>query len=217
MTYNGNPLQLGLYQEPAINKTRRGVVEGRWRWWYSSIADLMIRNPDWTQQQIAASLNKHPNTITMIVGTDLFREFLAQRKAAFRADHDFALNARLTNVATEGLDIILDQLRTKKTQIPLQAALKITESALDRLGYAPASSPQVVVDQRTIDNRQQTMVSLTPADLEDARMAMRLAERSKAGSSTLEGPLTERSAPLEACGAGHDAIDVDVSDVGGQP
>lgn len=204
MTYNGTPTR---YFEPPLTRTHsghRGATENRWRWWYSAISDLMIRHPDWTQQEIATKLNKHPNTISMIVGTDLFKEFLAQRKAAWMEDHDHALRSRLTEVATEGLDIVLEQLRTKKSAVPLQAALKITESALDRLGYAPSNGPQVVVNNAP-DNRQQTLVALTPADLEAARQAMRMAEQAKSGSANTLVPPSAQDAVLEACVEGTDA------------
>ena len=208
MTYHGAPTK---FQEPRLTKTQqghRGASEARWRWWYSAIADAMIRNPDWTQQEIAVSLNKHPNTVSMIVGTDLFKEFFAQRKAAWMEDHDLALRTRLTSVATESLDIVLEQLKNKRSQVPLQAALKVVESSLDRLGYAPNSGPQVVVDNRQIDNRQQTL-AVSPSDLEAARAAMRLAEQSKFGSS-LAPSSSDNSVVLEACGVGQDLSEVEV-------
>lgn len=208
MTFTGTPTR---YQEPP--NTSHGIKRGGWRWWYSAIADKMIAHPDWTQIQIAASLNKHPNTIAMIVNTDMFKEYLAQRKAAWRDDHDLAIRTRMTEVATEGLDIVLEHLRAKKSQVPLQAALKVVESSLDRLGYAPSSGPQVVVNNNP-DNRQQTLVQVSPADLEEARQAMRLAEQSRSGTS-LAPPPPPNNGPeaLGACGVGLDVgSDVEVLD-----
>ena len=198
MTYNGTPTK---YHEPRTAQkpgTGSAVVNGRWRWWYSAIADLMIRHPEWKMTDIARELNKHPNTVSMIVNTDLFKEYLAQRKVAWAQEHDHAIRAKLTDVVSESLDIVLEQLKTKKSQIGLQAALKVTESALDRLGYAPQSQPQVVVNNAP-DNRQQTIVAVTPMDLEAARDAMRKAEQAKTGTSLGGPPL------LEACGAGPEA------------
>jgi len=208
MSYNGTPTR---YQEPRLARGSRGDRSSTWRWWYSAIADLMIAHPDLTQQEIAARLNKHPNTVSMIVGTDMFREYLAQRKAAWRDDHDLAIRTRMTAMATEGLDIVLEHLKAKRSQIPLQAALKVVESSLDRLGYAPSGGPQVVVNN-TPDNRQQTLVQVTPADLEAARMAMRMAEQSKSGTSLAPPSVEQMSAP-GACGVGQDVgPDVEVLD-----
>lgn len=184
MSYNGTTTK---YQEPALARAPNNARHNRWRWWYAAISDLMIARPDWSLQQIAVHLNKHPNTVSMIVNTDMFKEYFQQRREAYRVDHDHALRARMTEVATEGLDIVLEQLRTKRSQVPLQAALKVVESSLDRLGYAPTSGPQVVVNNAP-DNRQQTIVAVTPTDLEAARSAMRLAERSKVGTSLAPPP-----------------------------
>ena len=208
MSYSGSPTR---YQEPPIHNSpskKYNTSQTRWNWWYSAIADCMIAHPDWKLRDIAIHLNKHPSTISMITGSDLFRDFFAQRKAAWRDDHDLALRTRLTGVATSALDIVLEQLKTKGTQVPLQTALKVVESSLDRLGYAPSSGPGVVINNSQNDNRQQVL-ALSAQDLEAARAAMRLAEQAKIGSSL--APLAAASPTvLEACEVGQDVKVIDV-------
>lgn len=178
----------------------RGIsIEGRWRFWYVDISDYMIRNPGCKYLDIAASLGKHPNTISLIVNTDMFKEYHAQRKQEFVQDHDFALRAKLTDQATKGLDLILEVMQKQGDKIPLQRLESLATNALDRLGYGPKQGPQVVVQQN--DNRQQTVVipGLTTADLEAARMALRQSEASRAGMSlpsTTQPPFPE-VAPVE--------------------
>lgn len=170
--------------EPSITKTRQGVYQGRWRWWYSSIADWMIRNPGGSMSDCAAALNKHPNTISAIANTDMFREYFARRKAEFHREHDYAIRAKLTGVAEASLDLMLGQLRKKGDQIPMQRLESIVGSTLDRLGYAPSTSPTVVVNNTT-DARTQTVAitGLTASALEEARQALRLAELRNSGTS----------------------------------
>jgi hypothetical protein len=178
--------------EPALARTKQGPHwEGRWRWWYSSIADHMIRNPGTTFTEIAAALNKNPNTISAITGTDMFREYLARRKQEFQREHDYAIRAKLTGVAEASLDIMLSQLQKKGEQIPMQRLENVVSMTLDRLGYAPASTPSVVVNNNT-DARTQTVAiqGLTPLALEEARQALRLAELRHSGSSlSMSAPL----------------------------
>lgn len=200
--------------EPKLQSTSQGQgykQEGRWRWWYSAIADYMIRNPNGTMADCARVLGKHPNTISAIAKTDIFREFLAQRKAEFFAAHDHAVRTKLTQVAEASLDIVLGQLQKKGDQIPLARLESLTTSTLDRLGYG-VKSPTVVVDNSQHDNRQQTLQfgGLTPQLLEEARAAMRAVERQKAGQS-LPSPadLSLASAPQEV----EAELDVNVSDV----
>lgn len=196
-------LLLDLVREPPQSRgdpaarNSGNPYQGRWRWWYSAIADHMIRHPDGKIQDIAAALGKQPNTISMIINTDIFRTYLQQRKTAWVAEHDFALRTRLTEVATKGLDLIADVLEKKGDQIPLQRLAAITESSLDRLGYAPSSGPQVVVNTGTIDQSQKTL-NVSSDVLREARDKMRVIEQEKAGQSLPEPSLTPATSTLEA-------------------
>lgn len=156
--------------------------EKRWRWWYSAIADWMIRNPGGSMQDCARDLDRGYNTILMITNTDMFRDYLNTRKAEWRAAHDFGIVDKLTRVAEGSLDLILDNMKKKGDQIPMKMLNEIATGTLDRLGYAPASTPavQVNVDQR--DQRKQVLVTtpVSPAALEEARDALRLAEQRRA-------------------------------------
>jgi hypothetical protein len=156
--------------------------EGRWRWWYASIADWMIRNPGGTFKECGDYLNKHPQTIGAIAGTDMFKEYLARRKEEFHKDHDYAIRSRLTAVAEQSMDLILDTMKKKGDQIPLARLESLASSALENLGYG-VESAKVVVNTGP-QNTNQVVVNVSTSDLEDARMAMRQAELMKAGSST---------------------------------
>lgn len=160
---------------------QRNPYEGRWNWWYSAIADIMIRDPGVNSTEIALELHKHPNTISMIMNTDLFREYLAQRKDAWRQQHDFAILSKVTRVAELSLDSVAEQFIKKKDQVPLPIAVEAMTSALDRLGYAPKQQPQVAVTVNN-DARAQTVVvqGVSASALEEARAALRLAERRRA-------------------------------------
>lgn len=198
MSYNGTHTK---YIEPPLKKGPS--VNERWRYWYSGIADILIRTPQATHADIAKAMGKHPTTIGMIVGTDMFKEYFHQRREEFRKDHDHAIRAQMTDIAHEGLGIVLEQLKAKRTQIPLNVALKVTESALDRLGYAPDSQPSVVVNTN-VDNRQQTvnLTGLSATDLEEARAALRQVEHTRNGSSLaplgVDAVLEQGAEPIDA-------------------
>jgi hypothetical protein len=189
-----------MAQEPLLAKAPNSQRHLRWRWWYVAIADYMLRNPGGTMRDCAAQIGRHENTISQIVSTDMFKEYLARRKEEYAKDHDFAIRSRVTQVAEASLDIILTQLQAKKDQIPLQRLESLATGALDRLGYGPKTSPQVTVDLSTNDNRQQTVSisGVSPQLLEEARAALRFSEQLKRGSSlappepsqveALEGP-----------------------------
>lgn len=165
--------------------------EGRWRYWYSDIADWMIRNPGGRLIDCAVELNRHTNTISMIVNTNLFQDYLAKRRALWIEEHDAQLRAGMTDVASKGLDLLMQVMKSKGPQIPMQQLIETTNSALDRLGYSPnkQSGPTVVVNHNVGDNRTVIVPGLTAQALEEARMALRQSEEAKRGSSFLASPV----------------------------
>lgn len=174
---------------------QRNPYEARWRWWYSSIADIMIRDPSTKIQDIAAELAKSPNTISMIVNTDLFQEYLSRRKEQWRKEHDFAILSKVTRVAELSLDSVAEQFIKKKDQVPLGMAVEAMTSALDRLGYGPKQTPTVAVQVNDNSSRVQTVVvqGVGASALEEARAALRLAESKRA--EDYDGRLARHPAP----------------------
>jgi hypothetical protein len=162
----------------------RNPWEGRWRWWYSSIADWMIANPDKHLKECASALGKHANTISAIAQTDLFKRYLEERKREYRERHDFALVTKVTKVASLSLDILAEQLETKRTAVPIRDIAAISSSALERLGYGvqqPAAAVQVNVNNNP--------PAISASALSEAREALRLAEERKRS----EPPLIEHN------------------------
>lgn len=172
----------------AIEPQKRGSAPtnpyvGRWGWWYSAIADWMIRNPGRHLKDCALDLNKSANTISMIVNTDMFREYLARRKEEWRQNHDFAIISKVTAVAELSLDVLLEKMEKKRDQIPMNLVNEVATSALDRLGYGPRREPSVSVNVEQNDNR--VVVAVDAKALAEARDAMRLAEERRAHESRL--------------------------------
>lgn len=145
----------------------------RWRWWYAAISDAMIANPGATNTDIALSLGKAANTISMIANTDLFRDYHAQRRQEFQKSHDFILSSKLGRVAEKGLDLLLEVMETKRTSVPLAQLVAITNSSLENLGYGPKAPAQAPVQ---VNVHQQVAVPISAGALEEARDALRRAE-----------------------------------------
>lgn len=179
--------------------------EGRWRPWYSSIADWMLRNPGKPLADCAAELGKGESTIAAITASDTFRTYFAQRRQQWTELHDRALTQKLTKVTEAALDSMLEQLEKKKDQIPIALVTQVATSGLDRLGFGPkVAPPSVNVNVNQTDNRVQVAVSAV--DLAEARSALRLVESRRAaeGGANNIGP-TEIAPSL----AGQGAIEVE--------
>lgn len=173
---------------------RNNPYEHRWRWWYTAIADWMIRNPGGTLGDCAKELDRHYTTICMIACTDMFKRYLEERKTQWREQHDFQLAGKLHEVANKGLDLMLDNMKRKGDQIPMQRLESITTTALTNLGYGQKPATPAVVVNNTLDARSQTMIAapVSPAALEEARDALRAAERKRA----LDAPTFEMLPPV---------------------
>ena len=174
--------------------SKPSVYEGRWNWWYSSIADAMIANPSWRMQDIAEYLGKSATTISLIVKTDLFQSYLAERKKEWRERHDFSIVAKTTAIAEKALDLMLETMETKRTQIPFESLRAVGETALDRLGYSPRNGPAVQVNNFG-GGPQQVLVPVGRETLEEARELMRKSEASRARSA---GASADRVLQLES-------------------
>jgi hypothetical protein len=57
---------------------------------------------------------------------------------------------------------------------------EVATSALDRLGYAPKTTPSVEVNVNSQDNRKVVMIPISAGALEEARDAIRAAEQARA-------------------------------------
>lgn len=168
-------------------KKKANPYEGRWRAWYSSIADWMLANPGRTQAECAAALGKGTTTIGFIMASDTFKQYFAARRAAWSEVHDRAITQKLTAVTEAALDSMLDQFEKKKDQIPLQLVTQVATSGLDRLGFGPKTVPPAVnVNVSQTDNRVQIAVSA--ADLAEAQSALRLVEARRALENTPSPP-----------------------------
>jgi len=174
----------------------KNPYEGRWRWWYEGIADWMIAHPGGRLQDCARDLNKNSSTISMIINSDVFRDYLAKRRAEWRERHDFALTSKTTKVAEAALDCLLVQLEKKKDQVPINTISEIATSALDRLGYSPqkTQAPSVQVNVQQNNDAKVIHAAVSPEALQEAREALRIAERNRAErvtSNLLESPKDE--------------------------
>lgn len=156
--------------------------------WYDSIIDDLLANPGTHLQDTAKRLNKAPNTIYLICGSDLFKARYAQRRAQFNADLDQRLTGKVAKVAELALDATISHLEKKHDAVPLQHLKEIGKDALDRLGYGvpKPGAPSVVVNNH--NNVQATAATQVSGEsLARARAAMKLLNESNPGPVEVEG------------------------------
>ena len=165
--------------------------EGRWRYWYVAIIDWMLTNPGRPLKECAVDLGRAASTIYMITETDLFKTHFQQRRAAFGASLDHTLQQKMTELASKSLDVLTEAVNTKRQSIPVPQLVSIATSALDRLGYSPNKPALPTGVTVNMPGSNPTLVtSVSREELEEARMAMRLAQQNRA-----QIPLTSQFLP----------------------
>jgi hypothetical protein len=156
------------------------------RWWYESLADYMIANPNETQNDIAAAFGRNPATISTVINTDAFKAYFRQRRQHHAEKLDTAVRDKLFKVSSKSLDYMLEVLDKKRDTVPLETLTRISDSALKNLGYGvPSAAPvQVNVNQ----SPQHVHVAVSVEDLERAREALR---RNQLAPPPIEAEYTE--------------------------
>lgn len=147
----------------------------RMRWWYESLADLMIANPKMTQNDLAAHFGRTATTISIIVNSDAFKAYMRQRRDEMSQMLDHSIRSKLMTLTDNTLDVMIDKIDKKKDTIPLQELNRTVENAFKALGYT-SDRPQVVVNNNPT-SQTTVVVPVSLDDLQAAQQALRASQR----------------------------------------
>lgn len=154
------------------------VKRGRkMRWWYESLADWMLANPNHKLKDLAAAFNKRQSTISIILKTDAFRAYYEKRRAEYNATLHERIISKQHDVVEASLDAMLLAIQKKQDQVPLNLLNDIAKTGLEVMGYGAKAAPAVQVNVNNPTSIVPVPVSIS--DLEEARMAIRQVERQR--------------------------------------
>ncbi len=131
---------------------------------HQAIADWLIANPDRTQGECAQAFGITQAWLSVIVNSDIFREYLQSRLNEVSTPVMYTLREKLMGVAhraVEKLGACVDN-----SQDP-EYILAAADKALHRLGYAPTRGPEPAVQQVT--NQQNNIYVVDRETLDGAR------------------------------------------------
>ena len=165
------------------------------KWWHEAIIEDMLAFPTDTLEARGKRLNYSASYLCIIINTDMFRAAYEKRKNDFRANLDQAIHEKAGKVAAQGLDLMLEIMQTKRTQIPFTALTDTVDKTLTRLGYGlEKKGPPVQLN--VVGNGTQIAVlpTVTAEQLTSAREALRAAEQGRA-ENTPERKMIDVSPP----------------------
>lgn len=131
---------------------------------HQAIADWLIANPDRSQGECAAAFGITQAWLSVVVNSDIFREYLQSRLNEVSTPVMFTLREKLMGVAhraVEKLGAAVDN--SQDAEFLLAAA----DKTLHRLGYAPNRGPAPAM--QTITNQQNNVYVVDKETLDVAR------------------------------------------------
>jgi hypothetical protein len=142
-----------------------------WRMWYDDIIDWVLTHPGQDLKGAAGYLGRSPQWLRLIVRSDAFQARLAKRRDETSHQINEGITQRLSQTALTGLDILLQQMETKRTNIPIERVIGAVDMTLTRLGYGevPAAAQTNV----------QVNIGASPDALAQARETLREVEARK--------------------------------------
>jgi hypothetical protein len=157
------------------------------RWWHDALIDYMLTHPGAPLKEIALEFKRSISHISVIINTDMFKARFAQRRESFNQELGASVQRKMLGALDLALDVVTDQLNTKRSQIPFKDTAAFVNTTLERLGYGSSAKPGVAV---TINASPQ--VSISASDLQEARELLRRSEAAKLiDVSPIAQPLVE--------------------------
>jgi hypothetical protein len=170
------------------------------RWWHEAIIDDMLAFPLSTLAERAGRLGYDKAYLSVIINSDMFRAVYEERRAAYRENLDATLIHKTAQVANSALDLMLEQLETKRGAIPFQALADTADKTLSRLGYGVKPQAGGLSVSVTANGGNVAVVpSVTAEQLAEARLALQRSEQLRvvdARPVAATAPLPEAAASL---------------------
>lgn len=168
--------------------------------WHEQIIDFMLANPAASLKQMSAHFGKTISHLSIIINTDMFKARLAERRASFNEALTHNIQRKLLTTLDATLDVVQEQLATKRAQLPFKDTTAFVNSTLERLGYG-AKNGGTNVNVQVNGVGPQAQVAISASDLQEARALIRKSQEAKLveppkGAASASLPLDGEILPL---------------------
>jgi len=176
----------------------------RFSYWYETIIDLLIANPELRLGEIARRVGRTQAWISLVINSDGFKQRYALRRGEHSEKISRHVEDRLHAAASLSLDKLVNALETKDIN-PAQLT-NTTDMLLSRLGYSGKAQPPTAIAAAASPILVQVFAPVSGAVLAEAQQNIRStealqlaerasysAERASSGVGALEAP--QRAAP----------------------
>lgn len=161
------------------------------RWWHDALIDYLLVHPTATGAELSAEFKRTPSYISIVMNTDMFKARFAQRRAQLNEQLGQSVQRKLLGALDLALDVVTEQMETKRAQLPFKDTSAFINTTLERLGYGV--KPQAGSVAVTVNNSPQ-QVTVSAQELQEARNLLR---RSEAAKVIEHVPVKAEAMPLE--------------------
>lgn len=165
----------------------------KYAYWYDTIIEWMLANPQGSMKDCAAALGKTPQTLYLVTNSDVFKLRYEERRKAHFDGLSQGILLRTARVAEKSLAILEDRLEKNPEALSTKAILDTANSTLERLGYGAPPPAQTNIQ---VNAQPQVAVTISQDILQDARDKMRKMQDLTAAES-LEPPATSTPSLLD--------------------
>lgn len=122
------------------------------------IAEYILANPSARLGEVAAAVGFSTSWVSIVVNSDIFREYLMQRNREISDAVHISLQEKMAGIAHRAVEKLGEAIDNSNDPHFILAA---ADKTLGRLGYGPNKSSQVVVNQNNGVPQQTTQVDIT--------------------------------------------------------
>ena len=130
------------------------IMPAKLNWWYESVADWMLSNPDKTLKDCAAVFDVTPTWIYTLTKSKPFIEALGERRDMQNTLLSVGIVEKYTAVAEIAIDHLAERLSDTGPSLSAKTLSQIADTTMARLGYGgnrggtvnPVNAPQQVTN-----------------------------------------------------------------------
>lgn len=163
-------------------------------WWYQSIIEWMIENPEGKLGQCAIEMGVTQSWLSCIVNSDAFRLAYAEARGEHFENTSHHVIKKMEGIAMQAADLISERLEDHGDQLPIGQLNSTAELALKSLGFTSHARnqppPQAV--SVNVSNELGVRVSVDRNTLAESRDRMRQLSQPETSQLPLAHQPTER-------------------------
>lgn len=136
-----------MSQNAALSNANYNWKPKKFRFWYDDIIDWLLANPGGSHKACAEALGRSPQSVNMIIASDMFKARWAERRGELNTMYAEAVALKTAKVGMLALNVLEDKLTNQPKTIPAGTVADIAKQSLEALGFGAPKAGQPVPNE----------------------------------------------------------------------